>query len=157
VNGLKITKAPELTSADEELKKKTFCITKKNITMFYRVTCEIATPRKIIVDLGFASVNNDFSRGGLAFASVNNDFSRGGNFTCYPTKHVIFLYCLPDAEIGLTAGVTGRQGMLIPPRYLIPPLVFPGTRASLIFLWVIHLHALGTDFNCGFSVYRTVH
>jgi hypothetical protein len=63
---LKITKAPELTSADEELKKKKDILyNKENITMFCRVTCEIA--------------------------SVNNDFSRDGNFTCYPTKHVIFL------------------------------------------------------------------
>jgi hypothetical protein len=29
----------------------------------------------------------------------------------------------PNLEIGLTAGVTGRQGMLIPPRHLIPPLI----------------------------------
>jgi hypothetical protein len=41
--------------------------------MFCRVAGEIAIPRKAIVDLGFAS--------------VNNGFSRGGNFTCYPTKH----------------------------------------------------------------------
>jgi hypothetical protein len=58
---LKITKAPELTSADEELN---ILYNKKNITMFFRVTCEMATPWKIIVDLEFASVNNDFSRGG---------------------------------------------------------------------------------------------
>jgi hypothetical protein len=43
---LKITKDPELTSADEELKKekKDILYNKKNITMFCRVTCEIATP-----------------------------------------------------------------------------------------------------------------
>jgi hypothetical protein len=28
------------------------------------------------------------------------------------------------------AGVTGRQGMLTPPRHLIPPPVFPGVRVS---------------------------
>jgi hypothetical protein len=27
-------------------------------------------------------------------------------------------------------GVTGRQGMLTPPRHLIPPPVFPGVRVS---------------------------
>jgi hypothetical protein len=41
--------------------------------MFYRVTCEIGTLRKSIVDRGEAE--------------VNNGFSRGGHFTCYPTKH----------------------------------------------------------------------
>jgi hypothetical protein len=30
----------------------------------------------------------------------------------------------------LTAGATGRQGMLTPPRHLIPPPVFPGVRVS---------------------------
>jgi hypothetical protein len=33
---------------------------------------------------------------------------------------------------GLMVGVTGRQGMLTPPRHLIPPLVFPGVRVRLI-------------------------
>jgi hypothetical protein len=32
---------------------------------------------------------------------------------------------LPDLELGLTVGVTGRQGMLISPRHLIPPVLFP--------------------------------
>jgi hypothetical protein len=36
-------------------------------------------------------------------------------------------------EMGLTAGVNGQQGMLTPPWHLIPPLVFPGVRVSLIF------------------------
>jgi hypothetical protein len=36
-----------------------------------------------------------------------------------------FDYGLPKLELGLTAGVTGRQGMLTPPRHLIPSLVFP--------------------------------
>ena len=29
-------------------------------------------------------------------------------------------------DYGLTVGVTGQQGMLTPPRHLIPPLVYPG-------------------------------
>ena len=33
---------------------------------------------------------------------------------------------LPDQDYGLTAGVTVQQGMLTPPRHLIPPLVCPG-------------------------------
>jgi hypothetical protein len=33
-------------------------------------------------------------------------------------------YRLPNLEIGLTVGVTGRQGMLTPPRHLIPPLIY---------------------------------
>jgi hypothetical protein len=37
-------------------------------------------------------------------------------------------------ELGLTAGVTGRQGMLTPTGHLIPPLVFPGVRVSLVFI-----------------------
>jgi hypothetical protein len=32
--------------------------------------------------------------------------------------------CLSNLEIGLTAGVSGRQGMLTPPRHLIPPLIY---------------------------------
>jgi hypothetical protein len=32
---------------------------------------------------------------------------------------------LPDLEIRLTISVTNQQGMLTPPRHLIPPLVFP--------------------------------
>ena len=35
---------------------------------------------------------------------------------------------LPDQDYGLTAGVTGRQGMRTPPRHLTPPLVCPGVR-----------------------------
>jgi hypothetical protein len=40
---------------------------------------------------------------------------------------------LPDLKIGLTAGVTGRHGMLTLPRHLIPPLVCPGVRVCPIF------------------------
>jgi hypothetical protein len=43
------------------------------------------------------------------------------------------LLTLKTVEIGLTAGVTGQQGMLTPPWHLIPLLVFPGVRVSLIF------------------------
>ena len=39
-------------------------------------------------------------------------------------------YRLSNAEIGLTAGVTGQQGMLNPPRHLIPPPVYLGVRVS---------------------------
>jgi hypothetical protein len=42
-------------------------------------------------------------------------------------------YRLSNVEISFTAGVTGRQGMLTPPSHLIPFLVFPGVRVSLIF------------------------
>jgi hypothetical protein len=31
-------------------------------------------------------------------------------------------------EMGFTVGATGQQGMLTPPRHLIPPPVFPGVR-----------------------------
>jgi hypothetical protein len=33
-------------------------------------------------------------------------------------------YHLPNLEIGLTAGVTGREVMFTPPRHLIPPMVY---------------------------------
>jgi hypothetical protein len=42
------------------------------------------------------------------------------------------LHRLSNLKIGLTAGVTGQQGMLTPP-YLIPPLAFPGVRVNLPF------------------------
>lgn len=45
--------------------------------MFCRVTCESITPWKTIVDLSVALVKNQ-------------DFSWDDNFTCCPTKHVIF-------------------------------------------------------------------
>ena len=66
--------------------------------------------------------------------------------------------------------MTGQQGMLTPPRHLIPPLVFPGVRVSLIFtvdylmylIWTpilsadfsVYLAGL-TDFDCG--MFRSVH
>jgi hypothetical protein len=34
-------------------------------------------------------------------------------------------YRLPDLELGLTMGVTDQQGVLTPPRYLIPRLIYP--------------------------------
>jgi hypothetical protein len=63
---------------------------------------------------------------------------------------------LPGFTMGLTAGVTGRQEMLTPPRHLIPPLVFPGVRVSLIFYSECFLLSdLDTDFDCRFSVLLT--
>ena len=54
--------------------------------------------------------------------------------------------------MGLTAGVTGQQGMLTPPRHLIPLLVFPGVRVSLIFnvdylMYLIWTLILTADFS----------
>jgi hypothetical protein len=46
------------------------------------------------------------------------------------------LLCLPDLETGLTAGVTGRQGMFTAPRNLIPPLVYPKVRICPILKFV---------------------
>jgi hypothetical protein len=53
------------------------------------------------------------------------------------------LFRLPNLEIlifafemGLTAGVTGRKGMLTPPRHLMPPLVFPEVRVCPILSFV---------------------
>jgi hypothetical protein len=37
-------------------------------------------------------------------------------------------YRLPNLEKGLTAGVIDRQGMLTPPWYLIPPLIYSEVR-----------------------------
>jgi hypothetical protein len=39
----------------------------------------------------------------------------------------------PSIEIGLTAGVTGRQGMLTPPIHLIPPEVRVGPILKFVF------------------------
>jgi hypothetical protein len=42
----------------------------------------------------------------------------------YVVTTIRTMYCLPDMEIEIMAGVTGRQGMVsTPPRHLIPPLV----------------------------------
>jgi hypothetical protein len=43
-------------------------------------------------------------------------------------------YNLTNLEIGLTANMTGRQGMLNTPRYLITPLIFPGVHVGLILI-----------------------
>ena len=53
------------------------------------------------------------------------------------------LLCLPDLDYWLTAGVTGQQGMLIPPKHLTSPLVYPVHHLSLI-LWVtlMNIHVL---------------
>jgi hypothetical protein len=45
-------------------------------------------------------------------------------------------YRLSNLEIQLTAGVTGQQGMLIPPWHLIPPLIYSEARVTPI-LWFV--------------------
>ena len=49
-------------------------------------------------------------------------------------------------DYGLTAGVTGQQGMLTPPRHLIPPLVCPEVRdcPTLVFVFYLGLTRLIT-------------
>jgi hypothetical protein len=42
----------------------------------------------------------------------------------YAVLDKLILIMVNDLEIGLTAAVTGRQGMLTPPKHLIPPLVY---------------------------------
>ena len=56
------------------------------------------------------------------------------------------LFRLPDQDYGLTAGVTGQQGMLTPPRHLIPPLVCPEVRdcPTLVFVFCLGLTRLIT-------------
>ena len=56
------------------------------------------------------------------------------------------LFRLPDQDYGLTAGVTGQQGMLTPPRHLIPPLVCPEVRdcPTLVFVFYLGLTRLIT-------------
>lgn len=51
-----------------------------------------------------------------------------------PTAFDYELLRLPNHNIGLTAGVTGQQGVLSPVRHLIPSLVCPGVRICLYFL-----------------------
>ena len=46
---------------------------------------------------------------------------------------------LPDQDCGLTAGVTGQQGILTPPKHLIPPLVCPGVRVCPTLVSVLYL------------------
>jgi hypothetical protein len=55
-------------------------------------------------------------------------------------------YRLSNLEIGLTAGVTGQQGMLTPLWHLIPPVVFQVWFVQ----WIIPLPELDTAFTCGF-------
>jgi hypothetical protein len=50
---------------------------------------------------------------------------------------------------GLTAGATGRQGMLTPPRHLIPSPVFPGSVLAHLFIWFVIFSYLNfeTDYS----------
>ena len=49
-------------------------------------------------------------------------------------------------DYGLTVGVTGQQGMLTPPRHLIPPLVYLGVCdcPTLVFVFCLGLTRLIT-------------
>ena len=80
----------------------------------------------------------------------NMHIVRTGELFFFKVKYNIYLMCfiaivkpfsmlrLPDQDYGLTAGVTGQQGMLTPPRHLIPPLVCPGSVfAQLLFLYYV--------------------
>jgi hypothetical protein len=68
-----------------------------------------------------------------------------------PFIKIKILKDVPGLEIGRKAGVTGRQGMLTLHRLLIPPLVFPGIRASLILTADLSLFLTGRiDFDCRF-------
>jgi hypothetical protein len=53
------------------------------------------------------------------------------------------LMCLPELELGLTAGVTGRQGMFTPSSHLIPPLVYPEVRVCPILWFAIPTGLMG--------------
>ena len=55
---------------------------------------------------------------------------------------------LSDLDYWLTAGVSGQQGMLTPPRH--PSLVYPGVRVCLALIFVLFLDYeidYGTLFN----------
>ena len=57
---------------------------------------------------------------------------------------------LPNLDCWLTAGVSGQQGMLTPPRHLIPFLVYPGVRVCHALIFVLFLDYeidYGTLFN----------
>jgi hypothetical protein len=54
-------------------------------------------------------------------------------FVIQPSFRQNAVWCVSyQLELGLIAGVTGRQGMLTPPRHLIPPLVYPEVRVCPI-------------------------
>ena len=54
---------------------------------------------------------------------------------------------LPDSDYCLTAGVTGQQGMPIPPWHLITPVVYLGVRVCNAFIFVLFL--LDSEINNG--------
>jgi hypothetical protein len=53
------------------------------------------------------------------------------------------LHRLPEPELGLMAGVTGRQEMPTPPRHLIPPLVYLEVCVCPILKFVFPMRLLG--------------
>jgi hypothetical protein len=67
-------------------------------------------------------------------------------------------------ELGLMAGVIDQQGMLTPPRHLIPPLLYPGVRVSpfislicISYLYFETDHSLVSyPFHKGFSIRKEV-
>jgi hypothetical protein len=58
-------------------------------------------------------------------------------------------YYIPNLEIGLTAGVTGRQGILNPPGHLIPILIYSVICISQKRLITVHYlcHFIEDSFN----------
>jgi hypothetical protein len=88
------------------------------------------------------------------------------------TDHDYGSYRLLSLEIGLVVGVTGQQGMLIPPRHLIPPLIYSEVRVhpfsdlyyeidycSLFLSWHLHgktpfrkLHCYYSDLLCQYNL-----
>jgi hypothetical protein len=52
---------------------------------------------------------------------------------------------LPELELGLTAGVAGRQGMLTPLRHLIPPPVYLEVRVCHILKFCISYRTCEID------------
>jgi hypothetical protein len=71
---------------------------------------------------------------------------------------MIMVLRIHDHGTGLMVGVTGRQGVLTPPRHIIPSLVFFEVRVSKIFTMDYYTHLVWIlTLTADFSVYRTGH
>jgi hypothetical protein len=68
-------------------------------------------------------------------------------------------YRLPDLELGLWAGVTGRLGILTPPWHLILPLIYPEVRVCPILKFVFPtglMRLMTVRYLCYFMQCKTI-
>ena len=96
---------------------------------------------KLVVVAGVSQILWSIKKSGLSIQSVIKS-----NYILHVSRHLLNclsidfdngLLHIPDLDYWVTADVTGQQGMLTPPRHLIPPLIYIEGSVFAIqsFLW----------------------